>query len=48
MDIFAPFYRSLAAHEAGAVAVRAEVLKEEKYSDLLHAHEFTRVAVESL
>ena len=46
MDTFAPFYRSLAAHEAGAVEARAELLKEETYTDLLHTHEFTPAAVE--
>ena len=46
VDTIAPFYRSLAAHEAGAVEARAELLKEETYTDLLHTHEFTPAAVE--
>ena len=37
---FALSYVSLGAHEAGAV-LRAEVLKEGKYSDLLHSQKFT-------
>ena len=32
---------------AGAVAATAELLNEAKYSDLLHTHEFTPVAVKS-
>ena len=47
VDVFAPSYRSLATHEAGTVAARAVVLNEEKYSDLLHTHEFTPVTMES-
>ena len=47
VDTFAPSYRSLATHEAGAVAARAESLKDEKYSDLLHTHKFTPGAIES-
>ena len=45
-DTFAPSYRSLAAHEVGAVAGRADLLKEETYTNLLHAHAFTLAAVE--
>ena len=30
-----------------AVAAKAELLKDEKHSDLLHTHEFTPAAVES-
>ena len=33
----------LAAHEAGAAAARAELLKEETYADLLHTREFNPV-----
>ena len=40
-------YRSLVAHAASAVAARAEILKEEKHSDLLHTHEFVPVAIKS-
>ena len=47
VDTFAPSYRSLAVHAAGEVASRSEVLKEEKYADLLHTHVFVPVAVES-
>ena len=46
-DTFTPSYWSLAAHSAGAVAARMEVLKEEKYVDLLHSHDFVPVAVEN-
>ena len=46
VDTFAPSYGSLAAHEAGTVASRVELLMDEKYSDLLHTHEFIPVAVE--
>ena len=37
VDTYAPSYRSLAVTSAGAVAARAEVLKEEKYSALRHS-----------
>ena len=40
-------YRSLPAQETRAVVARAELLKDEKYSDLIHKLEFTPVAVES-
>ena len=46
-DTFALSYRSLAVHSAGAVAARVESLKEEKYIDLLHSHDFAPVAVET-
>ena len=36
--------RHLAVHAAGAVAAKVEHLKEEKYTDLLHSHEFVPVA----
>ena len=38
---------SLAVRETGAVAARAELLKDEQYSDLLHTQEFIPVRVES-
>ena len=44
VDTYAPFYRNLAVQAAGAVAVRAESLKEAKYADLLHTHEFVPIA----
>ena len=48
VDTFAPSCRSLAAHEAGAIATRAELFKDKKYSNLIHTyHEFTLVALES-
>ena len=47
VDTFAPSYRSLAVQGPGTVAVRAESLKEEKYFDLLHTHEFAPIAVET-
>ena len=47
IDTFALSYRSLAVHSAGAVAARVESLKEEKYIDLLHSHDFAPVAVET-
>ena len=48
MDTYAPSYRSLAVTSAGAMAARAKVLKEEKYSDaLIHSHFFTVIAVET-
>ena len=34
-------------HGNSAVAVKVEGLKEEKYTDLLHSHEFVPVAVET-
>ena len=37
----------MAVRAVGSVAAKAESLKEEKYSDLSHTHEFTPVAVES-
>ena len=40
-------YRSLATHEADVVAKKAEAGKEEKYSDLLHSHDFTPIIVET-
>ena len=46
VDTFAPSYRSLAVQGTGTVATRAESLKEEKYFDLLHTHEFAPIAVE--
>ena len=46
-DTFAPSYRNLALHAAGAVAAKVEGLKEEKYTDLLHSHEFVQVAEET-
>ena len=45
MDTFAPYYKNLAVQAAGVVVAKAESLKEEKYSDLSHAHEFAPVAV---
>ena len=48
IDTFAPSYWSLAAQAAGSVAVKAESLKDEKYSDLSHTHEFAPIAVEPL
>ena len=48
VDTFAASYRSQTAHAAGAaVATRAEILKDKKYSDLLHTHKFVPVAIES-
>ena len=47
VDTFAPSYRSLAVREPGAVAARAESLKEEKYIGLLRTHEFAPIAVEA-
>ena len=47
LDTFAPSYRSLAVQGPGTVATRAESLKEEKYFDLLHTHEFAPIAVET-
>ena len=47
MGTYATSYRNLAVQAAGAVAVRAESLKEEKYADLLYTHEFVPIAVES-
>ena len=47
VDTFAASYRSLAAHASGEVAARSEALKEEKYSALLHSHEFRPVAMET-
>ena len=44
---FAPSYRSLAVRELGAVAARAESLKEEKYIGLLPTHEFAPIAMET-
>ena len=46
VDIFDPSYRSLAVQTAGAVAAKAESLKE-KYTDLFHTHEFVPIAMES-
>ena len=46
-DTFAPSYRSPAVQAVGAVVAKAESLKEEKYSDLSHTHEFAPIAVES-
>ena len=46
-DTFPPSYRSLAVHVAGAVAARAESVKEKKHEDLLHSHEFVHVAMET-
>ena len=46
-DTFNPSYRSLAVHAEGAVVGRTESLKEEKYFDLLHTHEFVPITVES-
>ena len=36
VDTLAPSYRSPAVHATGAVAAKAEALKEDKYSGLLH------------
>ena len=47
VDTHAPSYRNLAVQAAGAVATRAESLKEEKYAGLLNTHEFVPIAVES-
>ena len=47
VDTYAPSYRNLAVQAAAAIAARAESLKEEKYADLLNAHEFVPIAVES-
>ena len=47
VDAFAPSYRSLSVHAAGAVAAKAEAVKEEKYSDLLHTYNFVPITVES-
>ena len=46
---YAPSYRSLAVYSAGAVAARAESLKEEnsKYSALAHSHSFVPIAIET-
>ena len=46
MDTLAPSYNSLATHETRAVAARAESLKDEKYSDLLHTQEFSPDALD--
>ena len=46
-DTYAPLSRSLVTHAAGEVAKKAEVEKEEKYSNLLHSHDFTPVTVET-
>ena len=46
-DTYAPSYRSLATHAAGEVSKKAEAEKEEKYSNLLHSHDFTPVTVET-
>ena len=35
-------------HAAGEVTKKAESVKEEKYGDLLHSHDFTPVTVETL
>ena len=48
VDTFAPSYRSLAVHLAGAVVARKEALKEEKYAGLAHSHHFVPVAVETI
>ena len=45
-ETFAPSYRSLAIHAAGAAVARAESLKEERYSDLLHTHKHRFVPIE--
>ena len=37
----------LAVYSAGAVAARAESLKEEKYSALAHSHSFVPIAIET-
>ena len=47
IDIFAPSYKNLAVQAAGAVAAKAESLKEEKYSDMFNMHEFVPIAMES-
>ena len=47
MDTYAPSYKNLAVQAAGAVAKRAESLKEDNYADLLHTHEFVPIAAES-
>ena len=44
--VLASSYRSLAVHAAGALTVRAESLKEEKYTDWLC--EFVPAAVETV
>ena len=47
IDTFAPSYQSLVVQAVRSVAVKAESLKEEKYSVLSHTHEFAPIAVES-
>ena len=47
IETFAPSYWRLAVQAAGSFAAKAESLKEEKYSDLFHTHEFALIAVES-
>ena len=42
-----PSYRRLDTHAAGEFAYKAEAEKEEKYSNLLHSHDFTPVTVET-
>ena len=46
-DTFAPSYRSFAAHAVGEVAARSEALKQSKYTELSHTHEFVPVAIET-
>ena len=46
IDTFAPSYQSLAVQARGSVAAKAESLKDGKYSDLSHTHEFAPIAVE--
>ena len=46
-DTFAPSYRSFAAHAVGEVTARSEALKQIKYSELSHTHEFVPVAIET-
>ena len=47
VDTFAPSYRNLAVVSAGAVASRAESLKQEKYTALDHSHIVTPIAIET-
>ena len=47
VDTFVPSYRSFAVEAAGAVVVKAESLKGEKYSDLFHLHKVVPITMES-
>ena len=47
VDNFTASYRSLTVQAVGAVGAKAESLKDEKYSDLFHLHEFVPAAMES-